>query len=274
MTQGRTQTTHLPDYAERLDLQHRIFDSELHRIVGESGGDSLGLAQRVYDFGCGAGFFTRVLAEHTSARRVVGLDASDEFLDVARDRTPAALRGRVTFARRDFVESTSGLEPADVSFCADSFRSIDPDALLDALRSTTKPGGRILLTEVDPIQSIRTSAEPEAHDALETASRRKGQPDRGFVRSARTWLLRAGFEEVDVRSYALYRAAPFGRATRRWLELEFQNRLQQLESSLTKDEGQTARRSFDAESPTYFARDSRAWFLLTRIGVSARVAER
>src|SRR5215510_15630969 len=57
-----------------------------HRPVGEQAIAAMNLRaeDRVLDVGCGSGWATRLMAQQASAGRVVGIDISDEMIDLAR----------------------------------------------------------------------------------------------------------------------------------------------------------------------------------------------
>lgn len=57
-----------------------------HRPVGEQAITRMGLNSdaRVLDIGCGSGWAARVMAEHATKGYVVGIDISDEMIEVAR----------------------------------------------------------------------------------------------------------------------------------------------------------------------------------------------
>src|SRR5580704_10812599 len=81
----------------------------------------------VLDYGCGTGGTSHELLEQLHARTVVGVDASDESLDVARKVH--------TDARLQF-KSMSDLEPSGqfgVVYCNGVFHHIEPGERLDAL---------------------------------------------------------------------------------------------------------------------------------------------
>jgi SAM-dependent methyltransferase len=58
-----------------------------HRPVGEQGIEFMRVPAdaRVLDVGCGSGWATRLLAEYAANGQVVGIDISDEMIDLARE---------------------------------------------------------------------------------------------------------------------------------------------------------------------------------------------
>src|SRR5262245_31591060 len=57
-----------------------------HRPVGEQAINRMGLTadSNALDIGCGSGWATRLMAEHAKSGYVVGIDISDEMIEVAR----------------------------------------------------------------------------------------------------------------------------------------------------------------------------------------------
>jgi SAM-dependent methyltransferase len=91
----------------------------------------------VIDFGCGAGEEAIELAQRGS-RHVYGIDISERWLSVARQRAAQKSCGNVTF-------SSTPLEPADLIISVDAFEHFaDPGTILEAMAGLLKPTGYIL----------------------------------------------------------------------------------------------------------------------------------
>lgn len=73
-------------------------------LLGALPGDLHGA--RILDAGCGAGQMAVALAERGA--EVIAVDISPRLLDVARDRTPAALRDRIEFVSLDMSDPALG----------------------------------------------------------------------------------------------------------------------------------------------------------------------
>ena len=88
-----------------------------HRPVGEQGIALMNLSPtaRVLDLGCGSGWATRLMAEKAKDGRVVGIDISDEMVQLARDSSLSfhnveyhvASAERLPFADREFTHAFS-----------------------------------------------------------------------------------------------------------------------------------------------------------------------
>jgi SAM-dependent methyltransferase len=91
----------------------------------------------VLDFGCGAGAEAKDLAL-LGAKRVIGLDISQKWLQVAQQEAEKA----GVAAKCEFV--TSVANPVEVIVSLDSFEHFaDPDAVLQTMYSLLQPGGRV-----------------------------------------------------------------------------------------------------------------------------------
>jgi SAM-dependent methyltransferase len=101
----------------------------------------------VLDYGCGTGGTSRELLEQLHARRVVGVDASRESLDVAR---------KVHTDPRLQFKTMSDLDPSGtfgVVYCNGVFHHVKPEQRLDALRYVHRSlaeGGYFGLWENNP----------------------------------------------------------------------------------------------------------------------------
>ncbi|MEM9198768.1 MAG: magnesium protoporphyrin IX methyltransferase [Pseudomonadota bacterium] len=115
----------------------RMRDALLSRLPTDLRG------RRVLDAGCGAGQAAAILAARGA--EVVAADISPSLLQVAIERTPASLRGRITFLTADMTDP--GLGRFDHVLAMDSlihYRAGDIAATLDRLAASTS--GRIVFT--------------------------------------------------------------------------------------------------------------------------------
>jgi trans-aconitate 2-methyltransferase len=103
------------------------------------------------DLGCGPGHSTRLLAEVTAAERVVGLDASESFLDEARRSVG---NDRISFARHDATVVPFPTPPPDLVFARLLLAHLpEPAAVAASWAAQLAPGGRLLLDEVEWIET-------------------------------------------------------------------------------------------------------------------------
>lgn len=98
------------------------------------------VGRTVLDFGCGPGIEAVEMAQR-GARRVIGIDLRQKWLQMANARAEAAgVTGCCTFAK-------TWDEPVDVILCIDCFEHFaDPAAILVQMRRLLNPGGRVLVS--------------------------------------------------------------------------------------------------------------------------------
>jgi trans-aconitate methyltransferase len=102
--------------------------------------------QIVFDLGCGIGDLANDLAARGA--RVIGIDANEDFLQFARSRSIKNAEFRAADLR-SFSEPNFQADGIWSSFTAAYFPSFD--ATLSAWAKCLRPGGWIVLTEVDDL---------------------------------------------------------------------------------------------------------------------------
>jgi trans-aconitate 2-methyltransferase len=102
------------------------------------------------DLGCGPGHTTRLVHAVTRARRTVGLDRSAAFIATASSsRTPG-----VSFVEHDVTQTPLPIGTPDLAFARLLLAHLpDPTALVRAWLSTLAIGGRLLLDEVESVDT-------------------------------------------------------------------------------------------------------------------------
>jgi 2-polyprenyl-3-methyl-5-hydroxy-6-metoxy-1,4-benzoquinol methylase len=113
--------------------------SKLAVLFGPSFFDEI-RGRTVIDFGCGTGGESVEMAQR-GARRVIGVDIRDSFLETARRHAAASgVADRCAFM-------TTPDEPADIVVSLDSFEHFDDPALiLRVMDSYLAPGGKVIAT--------------------------------------------------------------------------------------------------------------------------------
>ncbi|MBR8744628.1 class I SAM-dependent methyltransferase [Nocardiopsis sp. MG754419] len=126
---------------------HRDLRTSVRRLRLPNEGEGL----RLLDLGCGTGASTAALVEAAPRARILAVDASRGMLDAARakpwpDRVAFHQARAETLSPAWVNERLGG--PADAVFAAYLLRNVpEPDALLEALTSVLRPGGRVALHE-------------------------------------------------------------------------------------------------------------------------------
>jgi arsenite methyltransferase len=148
------------DLAHQLETLYRTGDVlRRRRLVGAALGAAPG--ERVLDVGCGPGFYVAELCEQVGATgSVVGVDASPQTLALARRRTQG--QDNVALSQAD----VTALPVTDASF--DRALSVqvleyvtDPDGALAELHRALRPGGRLVVWDVDWSTVSWHSADPD-----------------------------------------------------------------------------------------------------------------
>lgn len=131
----------------RLALLARVFEPPSRRFLEECGPSGCELA---VDVGCGPGFTTRLVREALGCARVVGLDVSASFVASAR-REPAPGIG---FLRHDALDVPWPTGPADLVYARLLLTHLrDPGDAVRRFASQLRPGGRLLLDELEWIRT-------------------------------------------------------------------------------------------------------------------------
>jgi trans-aconitate 2-methyltransferase len=133
--------------AQRLELVHEVF-AETSRPFLQA--QVTAPPRLAVDLGCGPGVCTRFVAEVTGARRSVGLDASEHFIRLARRlATP-----QVGFFLHDVTRLPFPVARADLLYCRLLLTHLgQPSEVLAGWASQLAPGGRLLIEEVESIQT-------------------------------------------------------------------------------------------------------------------------
>ncbi|MDP8950308.1 MAG: methyltransferase domain-containing protein [Actinomycetota bacterium] len=99
--------------------------------------------EAVVDAGCGTGRVTELLLRHLPNGTVLAVDASEDMVEVARERFAGDPRVRVEL--RDILRLEEVAEPVDVIFSTATFHWIkDHERLFERLARILKPGGRLV----------------------------------------------------------------------------------------------------------------------------------
>ena len=104
------------------------------------------------DLGCGPGYSTRLLAEAIRCERIVGLDSSPHFIEIAgRSGTE-----RVSFQAHDVRVTPFPVGPSDLLFCRLLLSHLpNPEKLLLAWSSQLAIGGLLLIEELEAIRTAQ-----------------------------------------------------------------------------------------------------------------------
>lgn len=133
--------------AERLALVAAVFEAPSRRLLRSAVPEGAA----VVDLGCGPGHSTRLIAATCRPRRVLGVDASEAYVDLARRLTDDA---RVAFAVHDVTSVPLPGCPADAIYARLLLAHLpDPLRLVERWRSQLLPGGVLVLDELEAMEA-------------------------------------------------------------------------------------------------------------------------
>jgi trans-aconitate 2-methyltransferase len=133
--------------ARRLELLAHVFENSTRAFLREGSATRPGLA---LDLGCGPGFTTHLIAETLGFSRVVGLETSQRFIELARPTASA----RISFELHDVCSVPFPTGPADMIFCRFLVTHLaDPANARAKWAAQLNPGGLLMMEEVERINT-------------------------------------------------------------------------------------------------------------------------
>ncbi len=129
---------------ERLALVAEVFEPTTRAFLAARGRREIGLA---LDLGCGPGHTTGLLDEVLEPQRVIGLDSSAAFVERTRRLGLEAMQ-------HDVTATPFPPGPADLVFCRFLLTHlVDPRAVVGRWTRELRAGGRLLVEEIDHIDT-------------------------------------------------------------------------------------------------------------------------
>jgi ubiquinone/menaquinone biosynthesis C-methylase UbiE len=188
------------ELAQQLDAVYRSRDVvRRRRLVREAVG--AGPGERIVDVGCGPGYYVAELAEAVGDEgAVLGLDSSAAMLAVAAKRCEglpnvSLAEGEATALPVDDASFDAALSVQVMEYVA------DVPAALTELRRVLRPGGRVVIWDVDWSTVSWHSEDPERMErVLRAWDRHLVHP--ALPRTLATQLRAAGFEDVALEAHA------------------------------------------------------------------------
>ncbi|MEX2598504.1 MAG: methyltransferase domain-containing protein [Dehalococcoidia bacterium] len=220
------------------------------------------------DAGCGAGGFTKLLAEAAPNGRVVALDEGEEMLEATRGLAEASgVRGRVITRRGDIQEGSLPEERFDIAWSSRTVHHLrDQLAGVRRLADLLKPGGRLVLREgmtnsrflPEDLgigeRGLEARLEVAFHQWFSANVRGDGVPyPFGWTQMLRD----AGLSDVTARTFLLEALPPFTDAQVRYMSQHLKRWLddEDRRSALTSEDIATLERLTDPASDHFvFAR--------------------
>jgi arsenite methyltransferase len=186
--------------AEQMEVVYRSRDVlRRRRLVYDALGAEPG--ERILDVGCGPGFYVSELLDQVGPEgSVVGVDASPQMLAVAAHRT----EGRPNVSLHQSEATSLPVEDAgfDRAISVQVFEYVtDVDAALGELRRALRPGGRVVIWDVDWATLSWHSRDPGRMErALHAWDQHLADPS--LPRTLAPRMRAAGFDDVAVDGYA------------------------------------------------------------------------
>ena len=187
------------DVARQMETLYRTRDVRRRRaLVSEALAVRAG--EKILDVGCGPGFYVEELLDVVGPDgAVVGVDASPQMLAAAAAR--CARRPNVDFHHGDATALPVGDASFDAALCVQVLEYVaDPTAALAQIHRALRPGGRVVVWDVDWATVSWHSEDPARMDrVLRTWDEHLTHPSLPRTLVAR--LRAAGFSNVGVEGH-------------------------------------------------------------------------
>jgi arsenite methyltransferase len=188
------------DTAMKIEALYRIGDAvRRRRIVREALGAAPG--ERILDVGCGPGFYCAELAEEVGpSGSVVGVDSSPAMLELAARRCAGYVG--VELRSADAVSLPVDDAGFDAALCVQVLEYVpDPTAALAEMHRALRPGGRVVVWDVDwATVSLHALDSAITERVLRAWDEHLTHPS--LPRTLGPRLRAAGFEEVRMEAHS------------------------------------------------------------------------
>jgi SAM-dependent methyltransferase len=211
--------------AELLDLDAEVLHSYLSEVTAWVDELAAGQPHRILDLGSGTGAGALALARRFEGAEVIAVDRSAYLLarlgDKARD---LGLAGRIQTIQADLDIAWPALDPVDVAWASSSLHHMaDPDLVLRETFAAIRPGGLLVVAEIDSFPRFladaadpsRSGLEARCHQAM-AGVRARDVPEMGSDWGSR--LRKAGFTVEAERAFDIVLTPPLPAATGRYAQ--------------------------------------------------------
>ncbi|GAA4069767.1 hypothetical protein GCM10022214_26410 [Actinomadura miaoliensis] len=189
-----------------LDLDAQTFSAYLDELTDWVQQHTSGAPRKVADLGAGTGGGSLALARRFTAAEIVAVDQSAVMLDRVRAAARAqGLDDRLRVVQADLDDAWPPIGSVDLVWAASSLHHVaDPDRMLGDVHAALRPGGLLVVIEMDALPRFlpddigigRPGLEERCHEAAARAGW-NAHPD------WRPHLERAGFEMAAQRTFVI-----------------------------------------------------------------------
>ena len=244
--------------AELLDLDAEVLHDYLTGVTGWIQQLSGNVPpSRILDLGAGTGTGTFALLDRFDAAEAVAVDMSTQLLHhLTAHARSLGVADRVRTVEADLDAAWPAIGTVDLVWASASLHHMaDPDKVLGALFDVLRPGGLLVVAELDSFPRFlpddvgigRPGLEERGHEALSEA-RAADLPDLGSDWGAR--LSQARFAIEAERSFVIELTPPLPAATGRYAQVSLRRMRTALANKLSADDLRTLDTLLDSEGPT------------------------
>jgi SAM-dependent methyltransferase len=217
---------------EMLDLDAEVL-SDFHREVISWAGSLVPPDGRIVDLGAGTGTGTLALARELPQARIIAVDVDEEML--AHLRLRAGGNEHIRTVRADLDGEWPDLGPVDLVWASASMHHLqDPGRTLTRVHDLLRPGGAVLITELDSFpRFLHNEAEDRGHAEMDRMRLEAGMhmhADWGSL------LRAAGFELRGDRRFDIELRAPLPASAVRYAEVTLHRMRDRLAGRLSAED--------------------------------------
>lgn len=243
--------------AERLDLDAEVLHSYLSDVTAWIHELAGALSPcRILDLGSGTGTGAFALLERFEGADAIALDVSAQLLHRLRDKArDLGVADRVRTVQADLEAAWPALDTIDLVWASSSLHHMaDPDRVLTEVVAALRPGGLLVVAEMDSFPRFlpddlglgRLGLEARCHAAL-AEGRAVELPHLGSDWGVR--LSRAGFTIEAERPFAIDLTPPLPDSTGRYAQVSLRGIRSHLAGRISADDLATLDTLIDSDGP-------------------------
>ena len=247
--------------AELLDLDADVLREPLGDLLGWLEGLTDTAPRRILDLGSGTGTGTFALLQRFGQADAVAMDASEQMLEHLRRRAlELGLAQRVRTVQADLDQAWPEVDAVDLAWASASLHHLaDPDRTLGRIHDALRPGGLLLVLELDSFPRFLPQdlgfGRPGLEDRLHEVMDRRRAAELPHIGSDwGTRLAGAGFTVEAERPFTVDLRPPLPASAHRYAEASLRRLRGGLGDSLAADDLAALDRLLDSDAPEGIAR--------------------